>query len=119
MRRTLALALLPCALLAAGCGSGDDDTTAGIDPNDQRALALACLTKEKKLPAKELPPDSIQVGDAAGGPRIRFFTNSGEAEAEQFEGNGEGAEHIGRALLFVRDGSDDLLKEVEDCLSDL
>ena len=119
MRRSLALALLACALLAAGCGGGEEDFRAGVDPNDHRALALACLTKEKKLDATAVDPDSIQVNEGANGPRIRFYTNSGEAEAEQFEGRAEGSEAIGRSLLFVRGGSDDLLEQVEDCLSDL
>ena len=37
-------------------------------------------------------------------PRIEFFVTSGEAEGRQFQGNAQGAEHIGNALLFVRDG---------------
>ena len=119
-RKLLAVILaLVASVLAVGCGGGGEDFRAGVDPNDHRALALACLTKEKDLTARAVNPDSIQVDEGSDGPRIRFYTNSGEAEAEQIEGNGEGSEAIGRALLFTRGGSDDLLKEVEDCLADL
>ena len=52
-------------------------------------------------------------------PRIEFFVTSGEAEGRQFQGNAQGAEHIGNALLFVREADDDLLEEIEGCLQDL
>ena len=53
------------------------------------------------------------------GPRIRFFLTSGQAEAEQFAGRGEGSEQIESALLFVREGSEQLLEDVEECLDNL
>jgi hypothetical protein len=52
-------------------------------------------------------------------PRIEFFVSTGEAEGRQFQGNAQGAEHIGPALLFVREARDELLEEVEDCLQQL
>ena len=116
-RRPLALSLAACALVASGCGG--DDPREGIDPNDKRANALVCLTEEQNVSAKEAGADGIQVDGEAEGPRIRFYTNSGEAEAAQFEGRGEGAEHIGSALLFTRGGSEETLQKVEECLSDL
>jgi hypothetical protein len=82
-------------------------------------VALECLQEEKRLNAQLDGEDALVVGDPESGPRIRFFLTSGEAEAAQFEGKGEGAEQIGSALLFVRDGSDELLEDVEDCLADL
>jgi hypothetical protein len=114
MRRALAL-LTAAAALVAGCGSPDYDA----DPNDKRAVALECLTETKDLDARLEGEDAILVGSSDTGPRIRFFLTSGEAEAEQFEGRGEGAEQIGNALLFVRDGSEEELSEVENCLDDL
>ena len=59
------------------------------------------------------------IGDGADAPHIKFFLTAGEAEAEQFQGRGEGAEQIGGTLLYVGDGSDDLLEPVEKCLADL
>jgi hypothetical protein len=110
-------AALACAalLVAAGCGNPDYDA----DPNDKRAVTLECLTETKDLEARLDGEDAIVVGDARSGPRIRFFLTSGEAEAEQFEGRGEGAEQIGNALLFTRDGSEQVLSEVENCLDEL
>jgi hypothetical protein len=115
------LAALACfagaALAAAGCSpSGEEDT---LDPNDKRAVALECMTEEKGLDARLAGDDRIQVGDPATGPNIRFFLTGGEAEAEQFEGRGEGAEQIKNALLFVREGSEEDLGEIEECLNDL
>jgi hypothetical protein len=112
-----AWAALACAasLATAGCGGPDYDA----DPNDKRAVALECLTETKGLDARLQGKDAIVVGDGDSGPRIRFFLTSGEAEAEQFEGRGEGAEHIGNALLFTREGSEDVLSEVENCLDEL
>jgi hypothetical protein len=110
------LLALGCAVaVASGCGGSDSDA----DPNDKRAVALECLTEEKELQARLDGEDAILVGDTRTGPRIRFFLTSGEAEAEQFEGRGEGAEHIGNALLFTRQGSEEVLAEVENCLDEL
>jgi hypothetical protein len=109
--------LLTLALLAllSGCGS---DGGSAADDSDKRAVALECL-EEKRLNARLDGEDALVVGDPDSGPRIRFFLTSGEAEAAQFEGKGEGAEQIGSALLFVRGGSDELLEDVEACLADL
>jgi hypothetical protein len=111
----LACAAALAAATASGCGGSDSDA----DPNDKRAVALECLIEEKELEARLAGEDAIVVGDADSGPRIRFFLTSGEAEAEQFEGRGEGAEHIGNALLFTREGSEEVLAEVENCLDEL
>ena len=35
---------------------------------------------------------------------IEFFVSSGEAEAQQFQGEAQGAEQVGAALLFVNQG---------------
>ncbi len=117
MRAAGATCLACMAVLVAGCGlSGEDDSTA--DPNDKRAVALECITEDQGLEARLDGNDRIQVGDPATGPRIRFFLTGGEAEAEQFEGRGEGAEQIGAALLYVNDGDDETLEVVENCLAD-
>ena len=90
------------------------------DPNDKRAVALDCLLYEKEIHAELTGENAITVGDEPDtDPRIEFFVTTGEAEGRQFQGNAQGAEHIGNALLFVRDGSDDLLEEIEACLQDL
>ena len=116
MRRAIAIALGCAALSGCGLSSSDDD---GTDPNDKRATALECLKEDKGLDARLQGADRIQVGSPSTGPRIRFFLTGGEAEAEQFEGRGEGAEQIKSALLFTRRGSEEDLSDIEECLNDL
>jgi hypothetical protein len=116
-----ALLLLP-ALIAGLAACGSDDAAPAGDESDTRAVVLACLTEEKGIDARLDGDEEIVFNGAAEGPRIRFFLTAGEAEAAQFEGEGEGAEQIGAALLFVEpevdDESEDLLADVEACLAD-
>ena len=118
MRRPLAAALV--ALAAAGlaaCGSSDAGPLS--DDSDKQAAALACLNDEKGLDAREEGDTEVVVDGA----RIRFYLTAAEAEAAQFRGEGEGAEQIGQALLFVEPEvtpeGEDLLEDVEACLQDL
>jgi hypothetical protein len=115
----LSLVLVPAVL--AGCSLGSEDAGGGNDLDD-RSAALACLDDAGVEGARLVGPEGEQeivIGDSADAPRIKFFLTAGEAEAEQFQGRGEGAEQIGGTLLYVGDGSDDLLKPVEKCLADL
>lgn len=118
----LRASILACLLLLAlsGCGLGSSDAGGG-DDTDDRTAALECLEEaglDVRLEGEE-GNEEIVIGDSADPPRIRFFLTAGEAEAEQFQGRGEGAEQIGAAHLFVGDGSDEVLHEAELCLTDL
>jgi hypothetical protein len=120
--KPLAIALALSGCLLAACGGDDVPASAPPRPDssDKRGSALWCLKYEKEIQAEEVDDNAIQVGDdSERDPRIEFFVTSGEAEGRQFQGNAQGAEHIGNALLFVREGSDDLLEEIEACLQDL
>ena len=118
--------LLPTVAAAAllalpGCGIGSSDAGGGVDDSDKRAVALECLDEEgvdARLVGEE-GNEEIVIGEGADAPRIEFFLTSGESEAAQFEGRGEGAEQIGPVLLYVNGGSDKLLETVEGCLADL
>jgi hypothetical protein len=115
----LSIALAPALL--AGCSLGSEDAGGGDDLDD-RAATMACLQDAGVADARLVGPagdQEIVVGDGAKAPRIKFFLTAGEAEAEQFQGRGEGAEQIGGTLLYVGDGSDDRLKPIEKCLADL
>jgi hypothetical protein len=118
-RSLLALPLLLVAL--AGCGSSDAGPSE--DDSDKRAVALNCLTEEKGVDARLGPDDTILLDGGNKAPKIQFFLTADEALSAQFEGNGEGAEQIGAALLFVRpelrDDSEQLLEDVENCLAEL
>ena len=109
------VAVAACALaLTAGCGSDDKPVPAGVDRNDKRAVALACI-RDDGLEARLAGEKSIQV-DGPGGARIEFLLSSGEAEGRQFLGGAQGAEQIGSALLFVNASSEEELKKIETCL---
>jgi hypothetical protein len=47
---------------------------------------------------------------------VEFFLSGGEAESQQFKGEAQDAEQVGAALLFVGDGSDEVLEDLENCL---
>jgi predicted small lipoprotein YifL len=118
MKRGFATALVALAAAAlVACGSSDAGPLS--DDSDKQAAALACLTDEKGLDARE-DGDTEVVVDGA---RIRFYLTAAEAEAAQFRGDGEGAEQIGQALLFVEPEvtaeGEELLEDVEACLQDL
>ncbi|MGI8844638.1 MAG: hypothetical protein ACR2HC_00410 [Thermoleophilaceae bacterium] len=122
--RALAITAASAIALALGaCGGGGDTNPAAPaaagappDPNDKRGIALQCI-KEKQLAARLVGKQSIQVG-AFGGPRVEFFVSGGEAEGQQFQGQGQAAEQIGSALLFINEGNEDQLDKIEACLDD-
>jgi hypothetical protein len=91
-------------------------TPAQVGGGDKRAKTLGCL-HGKGIDAVPTGAKSIEINGKAG-PRIDFFQSSLEAEGNQFEGNGEGAEQIGAALLFVKGADDKLLNDLELCLND-
>ena len=120
MKRPLLL-LAVLALGLAACGS--DDAAPLADDAPARDVVLACLNDEMGLDARLDGENEIAVGPGESRPRIRFYLTAAEAEAAQFRGDGEGAEQIGQALLFVEpevsDESEELLEDVEACLQDL
>jgi hypothetical protein len=119
MRRLVACLVVGAAAVL-GCGSEDAGTD---DEADKRVLALECITEEKDRNAGLEGDDEILVDDGKDGFRIRFFLTADEALGAQFKGEGEGAEQIGNALLFVkpeiREEDEELLADVESCLGEL
>jgi hypothetical protein len=117
--RVSPLVAAACLLAALpGCGIGSDD--ASSDEGDTRATVLACFEEEgidHRLEGEE-GDEEVVIGDEPGAPRIRFFLTAGESEAAHFQGEGEGAEQIGATWLYVNEGSDDLLEQVETCLAE-
>jgi hypothetical protein len=115
------LLALPLTLLAlAGCGSSDAGPA--VDESDVPGSALACLEDNDVAATREGGESGNELTLEAG-PRIKFYLTAAEAEAAQFKGDGEGAEQIGSALLFVDPEPDpeteDVLRDVETCLADL
>jgi hypothetical protein len=123
MKRSLARPMLAAAcasaLALAGCGIGSDDAAPDED-GDIRATVMTCFENEgidARLEGEE-GNEEIVIGDGPGAPRVRVFLTSGESEAAHFQGEGEGAEQIGATWLYVNEGSDDLLEQVENCLAE-
>jgi len=114
------LLALPLVLLAlAGCGSSD--AAPEVDESDKPGSTVACLDAEGVRAHVGGKDDNEVLLDA--GPRVKFYLTAAAAEAASFQGEGEGAEQIGSALLFVDPEVDpkteDVLKTAEGCLSDL
>jgi hypothetical protein len=118
----LSLITFPLLLAALVAGCGSSDAGGSDDDTDTRAGVFDCLTQDKGVDARLDGDDTILLDADDKAPRIQFFLTAGEAEAAQFEGNGEGSEQIGAALLFVRpevrDDSEEMLEDVENCLAD-
>jgi hypothetical protein len=111
MRRALLLLCLLALTALAGCGSDD----AGPDEDtDLRTKIMECFA-EDGIDASAVGEDEAVIGDGPGAPRLKFFLTAGESEAAQFIGDAEGAEQIGKVLLWVNDGDDELLEGVESC----
>jgi len=117
VRRALLVPLAGLTLGLAACGSSDAGPLS--DDSDPRGAALTCLADEKGLDAHEKGDNEIVVDGAT----IKFYLTAAEAEAASFRGDGEGAEQIGQALLFVQpevtDKGEKLLENVESCLQSL
>ena len=106
------------ALALSGCGIGSDD--AAPDDADIRTTVMTCFEREgvdAHLEGEE-GDEEIVIGDGPGAPRVRVFLTAGESEAAHFQGEGDGAEQIGATWLYVNDGGDDLLEQVENCLAE-
>ena len=107
LRRVAALAAI-AALPAAGCSAPGERSEEDLDPRDP---VIACL-REEAVAARPVGG----AGIAAGGARIEFRTTAGEAEALQVAGRAQGAEQVGRALVYVGGAPDALLATVEECV---
>jgi hypothetical protein len=123
--RYLALALV--ALAVGGCGavkvqpsahSGSSQLASRgrVDsPLTSMHNHVACM-KRGHLAVQELSPTSLQIGAAPGGPSVDFTATPGAAQADQIQGQAQGAEVIGTALLYPHQGSPSELNVLEACL---
>jgi hypothetical protein len=127
----LAAALVLSALSLSACGisskpeAGTPKAIAnghkGLD--GARAKHTACLQQahipfhdeQLTVAGKVLP--SIQVGAAPSGPTVSFEATPGVAQGVQIQGEAQGAEIIGSALLYPNQASDSLLSQVEVCVA--
>jgi uncharacterized protein YcfL len=119
VKRRLVLLLVLLAVALAGCGS--NNAAPAVDESDLPGSTVACLDAQGLAAHVEGTDEKEVVLDA--GPRVKFYLTAAAAEAAQFQGEGEGAEQIGSALLYVEPELDakteDALKVTEGCLADL
>jgi hypothetical protein len=108
VRRAAALLAGAAIVPAVGCRAPDERAPGVYDP---RLSVVSCL-QDAGVPAKRVEPIAV---DAAG-VRIDFLATPGEAEARQIAGEAQGAEQVGRALVWVGRAPDDLLETVEECV---
>jgi hypothetical protein len=109
LRLVLPALLVALPALLAACGSYDRS------PPKQ---TLACIRADG-VSARETRPGRIEVEPAGRGPTVVFHQSRLEAESKVLSGEAAGAESIARALLYVNDGTDPVLKTVETCLEDV
>jgi hypothetical protein len=127
----LAAAIVLSALSLSACGitskpeAGTPKAIAnghkGLD--DPRTKHTACLSQAhipftlqwRKVAGKLLP--SFQVGTAPSGPTVSFESTPGDAQGVQIQGEAQGAEVIGSALLYPNQAPDRLLTAVEGCVA--
>jgi len=86
------------------------------DPRVNNPNHVACLLKAG-LPVTMVGRTGLQIGPLPGGPTVRFAPTPGAAQALQIDGQAQGAEVIGSALLYPHDGTDAELGSIETCLS--
>ena len=60
---------------------------------------------------------AIQVGSPPSGPTIVFEPTPGAAQEMQIDGQVQGAEVIGSALVYPNHASDAVLSTVENCIA--
>lgn len=105
-------------LLLCGCssvakppqGRGKVDDARTDNPNH-----VACLRKAK-LPVQLVGLTGIQVGPLPSGPTVQFEPTPGAAQSVQIDGESQGAEVIGSALLYPHSAGGSELSTIEDCL---
>jgi hypothetical protein len=126
----LAAAIVVSALSLSACGisskpeAGTPKAIAnghkGLD--DARSKHTACLQQAhvpfhdewRRVDGKLLP--SFQVGTAPAGPTVIFESTPGDAQGVQIQGEAQGAEVIGSALVYPNQASDKLMSVVENCV---
>jgi ABC-type glycerol-3-phosphate transport system substrate-binding protein len=123
----LAAILGAAALSLSACGSTAKPeagtlkatTTSHKGVDDPRKTHIECLQQEhipvRRETVNGLP--AFQVGTVPSGPTVVFQATPGAAQAVQIDGQSQGAEVIGSALLYPNQAVDSLLGKVETCVA--
>ncbi len=122
----LALCCGLAAVVLSACGSTANPPAGSIPPgayhagraavDDPRTSHLRCL-RAHGLPAQDVGLTQIQVGAPPAGPLVAFTPTPGAAQAAQIDGQAQGAEVIGSALLYPNQAPDNELSVIETCVT--
>jgi hypothetical protein len=119
-----ALSLSACGTTSkpeAGTPAATVKSKQGLD--DPRTKHIVCLQQEHiavrreqvTVAGKSLPGFRVEAG--TGGPTVGFESTPGTAQGVQIQGESQGAEVIGSALLYPNQAPDALLTKVEGCVA--
>ena len=125
-RAVMLLSALLVSGSLAGCGSvrtaeqsGGEDAirggAAGFKTFQPRDELLQCL-RAGGAEAIAVGEDVIQMLPAGTAPRIVMQVEPAAAVVRQIRGNAEGAEVIGRAVVYAGRSSDSQVELIQDCL---
>jgi hypothetical protein len=106
-----ALALSACSVTANTPGGRGRVA----DPRTQ-AGRLDCL-RAHHLPVTEVGDSDLQIGQLPAGPTVRFTPSPGAAQTAQIEGQAQGAEAIGSALVYPNQAPNTELGVIENCVA--
>jgi hypothetical protein len=106
-----ALALSACSVTANKPGGRGSVT----DPRTQ-AGRLDCL-RAHHLPVTQVGATDLQIGQLPAGATIHFTPSPAAAETAQIEGQGQGAEVVGSALVYPNQAPDSELGAIENCVA--
>ncbi|MGA2011920.1 MAG: hypothetical protein ABSH51_15550 [Solirubrobacteraceae bacterium] len=119
-----ALSLSACGVAAkpeAGTPAAIATDHRGVD--NPRTKHVVCLrqagipvTSTQLTIAGRVVP-GMQIGTAPSGPTVAFEPTPGDAQGLQIQGQAQGAEVIGSALVYPNQAPDGLLTEVENCVA--
>jgi hypothetical protein len=84
--------------------------------DDPRTKHLKCMLQHHLRVAK-IGQTDLQIGAPGSGPSVSFQPTAGAAQARQIEGEAQGAEVIGSALLYPNQAPDVQLGVIESCLA--
>jgi hypothetical protein len=112
----VAVALAACGSTAVHSGVAGSSRGKVDDPRTTKVDYVGCLRNDH-LPVQDIGQTGLQIGALPAGPRVVFTPTDGAAQAAQIEGQAQGAEVIGSALLYPNQGSDAELNQIETCLA--
>jgi hypothetical protein len=106
------------ALALSACGTSTTAPNRGRidDPRTSQSNHLKCMLAAH-LPVVKVGRTDLQVGPAPTGPTVHFAPTPGLAQGLQINGQAQGAEVIGSALLYPNQATDNELSKIETCLA--